>query len=91
MKPVSHRDLDDAQQADFADVLDKFSKKVWRKGCSRKAARFDLAMLINLEEKLPPSNRGALKKFINFARIAYPAQKHGCSTKAMPCTLIDWK
>ncbi len=64
LKPVSYRDLDDPQQTVFAEALDKFSKKVWRKDRTRKAARYDLAMLINPEEKLPPSNRGALKKFI---------------------------
>jgi len=64
LKAVSHRDLNDAMQTLFAEALDKFSKKVWRKGRTRKAARYDLAMLINTEEKLPPSNRGALKKFI---------------------------
>ena len=68
LKPISHRDLDDAQQTVFAEALDKFSKKVWRKGRARKAARYDLAMLINTEEKLPPSNRGALKKFIKIGR-----------------------
>jgi glutathione synthase/RimK-type ligase-like ATP-grasp enzyme len=68
LKPISHRDLDDAQQTVFAEALDKFSKKVWRKGRALKAARYDLAMLINAEEKLPPSNRGALKKFIKIGR-----------------------
>lgn len=68
LKAVSHRHLDDEQQSVFADALDKFSKKVWRKGRARKAARFDLAILINPEEKLPPSNRGAIKKFIKIGR-----------------------
>ena len=68
LKPVSHRHLNDALQTVFAEALDKFSKKVWRKGRARKAARYDLAMLINPEEKLPPSNRGALKKFISIGR-----------------------
>jgi len=68
LKAVSHRHLDDAQQTVFADALDKFSTKVWRKGRIRKAARFDLAILINPEEELPPSNRGALKKFIKIGR-----------------------
>ncbi|NOT10907.1 MAG: RimK family protein [Methylococcaceae bacterium] len=68
LKPVSHRHLNDAMQTVFAEALDKFSKKVWRKGRARKAARYDLAMLINPEEKLPPSNRGALKKFISMGR-----------------------
>jgi glutathione synthase/RimK-type ligase-like ATP-grasp enzyme len=68
LKAVSHRHLDDGQQTVFADALDKFSKKVWRKGRARKAARFDLAILINPEEQLPPSNRGAIKKFIKIGR-----------------------
>lgn len=68
LKPVSHRNLDDPMQTAFAEALDKFSKKVWRKGRARKAARYDLAVLINPEEKLPPSNRGALKKFISMGR-----------------------
>ena len=68
LKPVSHRVLDDPQQTVFAEALDKFSKKVWRKGRARKAARYDLAMLINPEEQLPTSNRGALKKFIKIGR-----------------------
>ncbi len=68
LNAVSHRNLDDAMQTIFADALDKFSTKVWRKGRTRKAARFDLAILINPEEQLPPSNRGALKKFIKMGR-----------------------
>lgn len=65
---VSPRHLDDAMQTLFAEALDKFSKKVWRKGRPRKTARYDLAILINPAEKLPPSNRGALKKFIRVGR-----------------------
>jgi glutathione synthase/RimK-type ligase-like ATP-grasp enzyme len=68
LKAISHRHLDDAMQTVFADALDKFSKKVWRKGRARKAARFDLAVLINPEEQMPPSNRGAIKKFIKIGR-----------------------
>ncbi|MGZ8226462.1 MAG: RimK family protein [Methylococcaceae bacterium] len=64
LKAISHRRLDDATQTVFAEALDKFSKKVWRKSRTRKATRYDLAMLVNPEEKLPPSNRAALKKFI---------------------------
>ncbi|MDT8407177.1 MAG: RimK family protein [Methylococcales bacterium] len=68
LNAVSPRSLDDAMQTLFAEALDKFSKKVWRKGRARKAARYDLAVLINPMEKLPPSNRGALKKFIHVGR-----------------------
>ncbi|MGR8981166.1 MAG: RimK family protein [Gammaproteobacteria bacterium] len=68
LKVISYRNLDDAQQTLFADALDRFSKKVWRKGRARKTARYDLAILVNPKEKLPPSNRGALKKFIQAGR-----------------------
>jgi glutathione synthase/RimK-type ligase-like ATP-grasp enzyme len=68
LKPISHRTLDDPQQTVFAEALDKFSKKVWRKSRARKTTRYDLAMLIDSEEQLPPSNRGALKKFIKIGR-----------------------
>jgi len=68
LNAISHRTLDDSMQTVFAEALDKFSKKVWRKSRARKAARYDLAILVNPEEKLPPSNRGALKKFIKIGR-----------------------
>lgn len=81
LNAVSPRSLDDAMQTLFAEALDKFSKKVWRKSRARKAARYDLAVLINPLEKLPPSNRGALKKFINVGRqmgidVELITQKH---------------
>jgi glutathione synthase/RimK-type ligase-like ATP-grasp enzyme len=68
LKAVSPRTLNESEQTLFADALDKFSKKVWRKGRARKTARYDLAILFNPEEEMPPSNRGALKKFINIGR-----------------------
>lgn len=81
LSALSPRHLDDPMQTFFADALDKFSKKVWRKSKARKTARYDLAILINPEEKMPPSNRGALKKFINSGRqmgidVELITQKH---------------
>jgi glutathione synthase/RimK-type ligase-like ATP-grasp enzyme len=64
LQAISHHSLDEAAETHFAAALDKFSKKIWRKDRPKKSARFDLAILINPEEKMPPSNRGALKKFI---------------------------
>lgn len=61
---VNHRDLDDDEQTDFANALDQFSRKVWRQPKREKPARYDLAILVNREESLPPSNSGAIKKFI---------------------------
>jgi len=59
----NHRDLDDDEQTEFATALDHFSRKVWRQPKREKPARYDLAILINPDEKLPPSNTAALKKF----------------------------
>ncbi|MFA5983412.1 MAG: RimK family protein [Methylococcaceae bacterium] len=68
LKAIPYHNLPEDLEIVFADALDKFSKKVWRKGRTRKNARYDLAILINPEERLPPSNRGALKKFITIGR-----------------------
>lgn len=68
LSAVSPKQLDDAMQSFFADALDKFSKKIWRKSRVRKTARYDMAILINPAETLPPSNRGALKKFMQVGR-----------------------
>lgn len=61
---VNHRQLDDDEQTDFANALDHFSSKVWREHKQKRTARYDLAMLVNPEEKLPPSNAAAIRKFI---------------------------
>ncbi|TVV43658.1 RimK family protein [Thalassolituus sp. C2-1] len=56
-------DLDDAGQTRFAEALDAFSHKIWRNRRSGKRFKYDLAILHNPEEALPPSNKGALKAF----------------------------
>lgn len=61
---VSAHGLDDAEETAFAEALDQFCKKVWREVKPKKVARYDLAMLVNHEETLPPSNKAALNKFI---------------------------
>jgi len=68
LKPVSPRDLDDDAQTAFAEALDRFSRQVWRGARKRKRYRFDLAILANPEEKLPPSDGAALKNFIRAGR-----------------------
>lgn len=56
--------LADHEEDAFAQALDQFSRKVWRKPRSRRSARYDLAMLVDPKEAMPPSDRVALKKFI---------------------------
>src|SRR5690606_13313683 len=45
-------------------ALDTFSRKVWQPKKARKQARYDLAILANPDEQLPPSDPQAIKKFI---------------------------
>ena len=61
---LSHTALNDQEQTDFANALDDFSKNVWRQQKEKKAYRYDLAILANAEEKMPPSDEAAIKKFI---------------------------
>lgn len=64
VKPVPHTVLSDGEENIFAAALDEFSREVWRKPRSQKSPRYDLAILHDPDEKLPPSNPGALKRFI---------------------------
>lgn len=56
-------ELDDAGETEFASALDTFSHKIWRNRRSNKRFKYDIAILVNPEEALPPSNKGALKAF----------------------------
>jgi len=64
LKAKSPRQLDDEQADHFAAALDEFSRKVWRKHRKTKAARYDLAILCDPDEAMPPSDKNALKRFI---------------------------
>lgn len=68
IKPVGLHTLDGAQEDAFAEVLDRFSKKLWRKPRVRKLYRYDIAMLVDPAEVMPPSNKKALKSFIAAGR-----------------------
>ncbi|WLQ16952.1 RimK family protein [Hahella aquimaris] len=62
MRPISPKGFDDQEQTLFANSLDAFSRKVWRKPKERKKYRYDMAVLVNPKEEMPPSDKGALKK-----------------------------
>jgi glutathione synthase/RimK-type ligase-like ATP-grasp enzyme len=64
IRPVGLNSLDDAQEDAFAQALEHFASKVWRKPRTRRRYRYDIAMLVNPAEAMPPSNRGALKAFV---------------------------
>ncbi len=64
LKPGSPKQLSAEQADEFAEALNVFSRKVWRKHRKQKPSRYDLAILCDPEELLPPSDKGALKRFI---------------------------
>ena len=68
IKPIALNTLSDHEEDLFAAALEKFNASVWRKPRSRKKTRYDLAVLIDPEEKLPPSDKSALKKFISIGK-----------------------
>ncbi len=68
IKPGSLHKLRDDQEDHFANVLDAFNRKIWRRPRSRRLVRFDLAILHDPEEAFPPSNRKALKNFIRVGK-----------------------
>src|SRR5258706_6626098 len=65
IKPAGLHTLDDSQEDAFAQALDTFSKKLWKKPRTRKKYRYDIAMLHDPNEQMPPSNKRALKLFID--------------------------
>ena len=64
LKPVGFHTLEGKEEDRFAAALEAFNTRIWRKPGSRRKYRYDLAMLVDRDEALPPSNPRALKKFI---------------------------
>lgn len=59
--------LSEEQQTDFANALDNYSHLIWRKPRSRKTYKYDMAILVDPDERFPPSNSVAIKRFIKAA------------------------
>lgn len=68
IKPVHLNSLSAEQQAFFATCLNTYLTSRWRAPRTRTVSRYDLAILHNPDEALPPSSIGALKKFIQEGR-----------------------
>ncbi len=68
VKPSSIHKLKDKEEDEFAHALEAYDSKVWRKPRAKKKYDYDLAILINPDEALPPSNKTALKKLIKAAK-----------------------
>lgn len=63
---IGFEELDHKQQKQFLDRLEQFTGKVWR-SASQKRFRWDMAILVNDNEKMPPSDKKALTKFVKAA------------------------
>jgi glutathione synthase/RimK-type ligase-like ATP-grasp enzyme len=56
------------QLASFSGFLQSYIGRRWRKPRTRWISKYDLAVLYNPKEKLAPSNKGALNKFISVGK-----------------------
>jgi glutathione synthase/RimK-type ligase-like ATP-grasp enzyme len=56
--------LSSTDEDKFASALDEYSGKIWRKPKAKKKYRYDLAILHNPTEAMPPSDKKALQNFI---------------------------
>lgn len=64
VRAVGLHQLGEAEEDVFAAALENFNARVWRKSSSRKKYRYDLAVLVNPIEALPPSDPKALRRFV---------------------------
>ena len=68
IKPLALKKLQiEAEQELFAQSLEAFSTQIWRKPKAKKAYRYDLAILVDPNEQLPPSDEAALQRFTKAA------------------------
>lgn len=68
LKTVGINSLEDKQEDVFANALDEYSNKIWRKPKTKKKYRYDMAILCNPNDPLPPSDKKALSNFIRVGK-----------------------
>lgn len=61
---ASLRAMNDREKAFCLRTLDNYSRKNWRSSADRKKYRWEIAILVNGKEKVPPSNKGAINRFV---------------------------
>jgi glutathione synthase/RimK-type ligase-like ATP-grasp enzyme len=64
IKPLSLHKLDEAQRELFVWSLQRYFKKRWRSPKNRALSRYDLAVLHNPDDPLPPSDKRALQQLV---------------------------
>lgn len=60
--PLSPAELGEDESEAFGDALEHFARHRWHRPRRSKRSRWDMAILVNREEKLPPSDARALKR-----------------------------
>ncbi len=68
IRPQYLYNLDAEQLNLFNTFFNSYLGRRWRKPRTRWVSKYDLAILYNPREKLPPSNKGALNKFISVGK-----------------------
>ena len=68
VKAVALQDLTDQQEGAFVLAIENYLSKRWRTPRRRPIPRYDLAILHDPEEELPPSDPAALDGFLKAAR-----------------------
>jgi glutathione synthase/RimK-type ligase-like ATP-grasp enzyme len=56
--------LDSVERERCAGVLAQMAEKQWRRNAPSRAHRWDMALLLDSSEQVPPSNHGAIKRFV---------------------------
>ena len=75
--------LNTQQHQDFVAKLTEFTQTQWRISSSQKRYRWDMAILVDHNEKVPPSDKDAIARFIK------AAAKHGIYAQALSFEEID--
>ncbi|ALQ08300.1 RimK family protein [Pseudoalteromonas fuliginea] len=75
--------LSEQQYSEFVAKLDNFTKTQWRIGAVQRRFRWDMAILVDHNEKVPPSDKDAIARFIK------AAAKHGINAQALSFDEID--
>lgn len=68
IKTLSLKSLTEIQQTGFLTALKKYMTKPWRRPKTRRSYKYDLAILHDPKESLPPSDAIAIQKFILAAK-----------------------
>jgi len=68
IKPLSLQRLNGEQRESFAHAFERYRKKRWRAPKGRITSRYDIAILHDPHDPMPPSNARALNSFIKAGR-----------------------